>query len=185
MVVYTNKLGIVCIEPNEGYLLKKGNEIYKKVYLGKNDRAELYEEIIDENYVHEEKTVEINVVIDDLTSLKYELIKLSKTNLTKYLENNPLFSKVKYKEGRYYNVNIEHQLRITSQLFLYKNNEEYQIMWNDTGNIYEEWTYEELLSLSNEMNEYIRPLVKKQQEIELNIKNAENKETLLNIKIEY
>ena len=175
MVVYTNKLGIVCIEPNEGYLLKKGNEIYKKVYLGKNDRAELYEEIIDE----------INVVIDDLTSLKYELIKLSKTNLTKYLENNPLFSKVKYKEGRYYNVNIEHQLRITSQLFLYKNNEEYQIMWNDTGNIYEEWTYEELLSLSNEINEYIRPLVKKQQEIELNIKNAENKETLLNIKIEY
>ena len=101
MVVYTNKLGIVCIEPNEGYLLKKGNEIYKKVYLGKNDRAELYEEIIDENYVHEEKTVEINVVIDDLTSLKYELIKLSNTNLTKYLENNPLFSKVKYKEGRY------------------------------------------------------------------------------------
>ena len=48
MRVYTNKLGITCIEPNEGCLLKKNGETFKKVYLSKNDRAELYEEIKDE-----------------------------------------------------------------------------------------------------------------------------------------
>ena len=45
MKVYTNKLGITCIEPNEGCLLKKNGQTFKKVYLSKNDRAELYEEI--------------------------------------------------------------------------------------------------------------------------------------------
>ena len=48
MKVYTNKLGITCIEPNEGCLLKKNGQTFKKVYLSKNDRAELYEEIKDE-----------------------------------------------------------------------------------------------------------------------------------------
>lgn len=48
MKVYTNKLGITCIEPKEGYLLKKNGQTFKKVYLSKNDRAELYEEIKDE-----------------------------------------------------------------------------------------------------------------------------------------
>lgn len=186
MIVYTNNLGITCVEPNKGYLLKKGNEVYKKVYLGKNDRAELYEEIIDENYIHEEVEEVMEVVIDDeLSPLKNELIKLSKSELSNYLENNPLFSTVKYKDGRYYNVNIEHQLRITSQLFMYKNIEGYKIVWNDTGNTCEEWTFEELLELSNQINEYVKPIIKRQQEIELSIKNAKNKESLLNIKISY
>ena len=48
MKVYTNKLGITCVEPNEGCLLKKNGQTFKKVYLSKNDRAELYEEIKDE-----------------------------------------------------------------------------------------------------------------------------------------
>ena len=48
MKIYTNKLGITCIEPNEGCLLKKNGQTFKKVYLSKNDRAELYEEIKDE-----------------------------------------------------------------------------------------------------------------------------------------
>ena len=48
MKVYTNKLGITCIEPKEGYTLKKNGQTFKKVYLSKNDRAELYEEVKDE-----------------------------------------------------------------------------------------------------------------------------------------
>ena len=46
MRVYTNSLGITCIEPDKGYLLKKNGNTYKKVYLGINDRAELYEEVV-------------------------------------------------------------------------------------------------------------------------------------------
>ena len=48
MKIHTNKLGITCIEPSEGHLLKKNGQTFKKVYLSKNDRAELYEEIKDE-----------------------------------------------------------------------------------------------------------------------------------------
>lgn len=48
---YTNSLGIICIEPDEGFLLRKNGQVFKKVYLGINDRAELYEEIIDKDYV--------------------------------------------------------------------------------------------------------------------------------------
>ena len=48
MKAYTNKLGITCIEPSEGHLLKKNGQTFKKVYLSKNDRAELYEEVKDE-----------------------------------------------------------------------------------------------------------------------------------------
>ena len=54
MKKYTNKLGIVCIEPKEGYLLKKKGQTYKKVLLGKNDRPESYEEVIDPAYVPQE-----------------------------------------------------------------------------------------------------------------------------------
>lgn len=190
MKVYTNSLGVTCVEPDEGYLLKKGDVICKKAYLGKNDRAELYEQIIDESYIFEEKEeVKTNSQIDDLSSIKKELIKLSKSKLKEYLEENPLFSKVKYSEGRYYTVDTEHQSRIASQLLLYQANTslglDYQLTWNDTGNICEEWTFEELFTLSNEINNYVKPLIKKQQEIEVAIKNATTKEELNNIKIKY
>ena len=188
MKVYTNSLGITCVEPSEGYLLKKGDIICKKAYLGKNDRFELYEEIVDENYVFEEKK-ETKIVSDDLTNLKKELIKLSKEELSTYLESNPLFSRVKYEEGRYYSVNSEHQSRIASQLLLYQANStlglEYQLTWNDMGSVCEDWTFEELFMLSNEINNYVKPLVKKQQELEVAIRNATTKDELNNIKIKY
>ena len=190
MKVYINSLGITCVEPDEGYLLKKGDIICKKAYLGKNDRAELYEQIIDENYIFEEKEdIKEYNQINDLDSIKLELIKLSKSKLKEYLEKNPLFSKVKYSEGRYYTVDTEHQSRVASQLLLYQANTslglDYQLTWNDTGNICEEWTFEELFTLSNEINNYVKPLIKKQQEIEVAIKNATTKEELNNIKIKY
>ena len=62
---------------------------------------------------------------------------------------------------------------------------DYQLTWNDTGNICEEWTFEELFTLSNEINNYVKPLIKKQQEIEVAIKNATTKEELNSIKIKY
>ena len=51
MIKYVNNLGITCVEPEEGYLLRKNGQVYKKVYLGKNDKAEYYEEVVDTNYV--------------------------------------------------------------------------------------------------------------------------------------
>lgn len=190
MIVYKNKLGITCIKPSEGYVLTRNGKTFKSVMLGINDRAEFYEEIIDENYVFEEREeVENSLQKDDLSRLKEELIKLSKQKLSDYLETHPLFSKAKYPEGRYYSVNSEHQLRIASQILLYQGNMtvglDYQLTWNDTGNICEDWSFEELFTLSNEINEYIKPIIKKQQELEILIKNATSKEMLSIIKIDY
>lgn len=188
MKVYKNKLGIICVEPDEGYLLKKGNLICKKAYLSINDRVELYEQIIDENYVFTEKEEEIQNT-SDLSDIKNELIKLSKSILNQYLNNNPLFSTVKYSEGRYYNVSEDNQLRLASQILLYQGNatigNQYVLTWNDIGNVCEEWTFEELFTLSNQINEYVKPLVKQQQEIEVTIKNATTKKELNEIKIVY
>ena len=191
MIKYINSLGITCLEAEEGYLLKRGNQTFKKAYLGKNDNISFYEEVIDENYVFidDKEDIQVNNNITDLDKLKKELIKLSKSKLSDYLEDNPLFSKVKYPEGRYYTVDNEHQSRIASQLLLYQANISlglnYQLTWNDTGNICEDWTFEELFILSNEINNYVKPLVKKQQEIEVAIKNATSKDELNKIKIAY
>ena len=48
---YTNSLGVICLEPDEGFLLKKNGQMFKKVYLGINDRVELYEEVVDKDYI--------------------------------------------------------------------------------------------------------------------------------------
>lgn len=191
MIKYINSLGVTCLEAEKGYLLKRGNQTFKKAYLGKNDNISFYEEVIDEDYVfiENEEDIQVNNNVTDLDKLKKELIKLSKSKLSDYLDNNPLFSRVKYSEGRYYTVDNEHQSRIASQLLLYQANTslglDYQLTWNDTGNIFEDWTFEELFTLSNEINNYVKPLVKKQQEIEVAIKNATSKEELNNIKIMY
>lgn len=57
MRIYKNSLGITCIEPAEGCLLKKNGQTFKKAYLGKNDRAELYEEVKDEEYRPKDKPI--------------------------------------------------------------------------------------------------------------------------------
>ena len=189
MKIYKNSLGIICVEPDKGYLLKRGNDIFKKAYLGINDKPETFEQIIDENYIFAEEEEEIKPSSSDLSYIKNELIKLSKSKLAQYLNDNPLFSTVKHYEGRYYNVSEEKQLRLTSQLLLYQGNItlgiSYELTWNDIGNVCEEWTFEELFALSNQINEYVKPLVKQQQEIEVAIKNATTKQELNEIKIVY
>lgn len=65
MRTYTNKLGIVCVEPDEGYLLEKNGQLYKKAYLGKNDRAELYNQVKDEDYRVPKDNGSIKIDISD------------------------------------------------------------------------------------------------------------------------
>lgn len=63
MRVYKNSLGIICVEPAEGCLLEKNGQKYKKVYLGINDRAELYTEVEDKDY--EEEVQDNTVSVSD------------------------------------------------------------------------------------------------------------------------
>ena len=120
-----------------------------------------------------------------LDNLKDKCILETRLNLSKFLEENPLFSYVKHKEGRFYRVTQEKQQHLASTLLMYQgymaNGYEYSLSWNDTGNTCEPWTYEELFLLAAEINNYVKPLVALQQATEVSIKNAKTKEEVLSI----
>ena len=186
MLVYVNNLGITCIEPDEGHLIRKikSGQVFKKIYLNKKDSVNNYEQIVDVNYVFEEHE---DKVIDDnnLAKAKSELIKLSKFNLSEYLENNPLFSTVKYEDGRKYNVTLDKQNLLASNIITYQFAQQqgldYQLEWNDTGEISEPWSIEELVQLSIEIKNYVSPIVQQQQRIEKAIKGCKTIEELQQI----
>ena len=186
MLVYVNNLGITCIEPDEGHLIRKikSGQVFKKIYLNKKDSVNNYEQIVDVNYVFEKHEDE---VIDNtnLANAKSELIKLSKFNLSEYLENNPLFSTVKYEDGRKYNVTLDKQNLLASNIITYQFAQQqgldYQLEWNDTGEISEPWSIEELVQLSIEIKNYVSPIVQQQQRIEKAIKGCKTIEELQQI----
>lgn len=125
----------------------------------------------------------------DLEVIKQSMIEQSKTLLQEYLQNNPLLSYAKYEDGRYYTVTQEKQQQLTSKLFMATikalNREVYALTWNDTGNICEEWTLEELTQLSEEIDDFVTDKVTKQQHIEVVIRNATTLEELESIVINY
>lgn len=183
MLVYVNNLGITCIEPDEGHLIRKikSGQVFKKIYLNKKDNVNNYEQIVDVNYVfeeHEDKVVDNN----NLAKAKSELIKLSKFNLSEYLEDNPLFSTVKYEDGRMYNVTLDKQNLLASNIITYQFAQQqgldYQLEWNDTGEISEPWSIEELIQLSIEIKNYVSPIVQQQQRMEKAIKGCKTIEEL-------
>lgn len=186
MLVYVNNLGITCIEPDEGHLIRKikSGQVFKKIYLNKKDNVDNYEQIVDVNYVFKEPE---DKVIDNnnLARAKSELIKLSKFNLSEYLENNPLFSTVKYEDGRMYNVTLDKQNLLASNIITYQFAQQqgldYQLEWNDTGEISEPWSISELIRLSIEIKNYVSPIVQQQQRIEKAIKGCKTIEELQQI----
>jgi hypothetical protein len=186
MLVYVNNLGITCIEPDEGHLIrkKKSGQKFKKIYLSKNDFVDNYEQIVDVNYVFEEREDEVKDK-GNLAEAKLELIKLSKFNLSEFLENNPLFSTVKYEEGRKYNVTLDKQNLLASNIITYQFAQQqgldYQLEWNDTGELSEPWSIEELIQLSIEIKNYVSPIVLQQQRMEKAIKDCNTIEELQQI----
>ena len=186
MLVYVNNLGITCIEPDEGHLIRKikSGQVFKKIYLNKKDDVSNYEQIVDVNYVFEEHEDEV-IDNSNLANAKSELIKLSKFNLSEYLEDNPLFSTVKYEDGRKYNVTLDKQNLLASNIITYQFAQQqgldYQLEWNDTGEISEPWSIEELIQLSIEIKNYVSPIVQQQQRIEKAIKGCKTIEELQQI----
>lgn len=186
MLVYVNNLGITCIEPDEGHLIRKikTGQVFKKIYLNKKDDVSNYEQIVDVNYVFEEREDEV-IDNSNLANAKSELIKLSKFNLSEYLEDNPLFSTVKYEDGRKYNVTLDKQNLLASNIITYQFAQQqgldYQLEWNDTGEISEPWSIEELIQLSIEIKNYVSPIVQQQQRMEKAIKGCKTIEELQQI----
>ena len=190
MLVYVNNLGITCIEPDEGHLLEnvKNGQTYKKVFLSAHSSVENYKQIVDVNYTYVESRKEIKEN-DNLAKVKAELIKLSKANLSEYLESTPMFSTVKYEDGRYYNVTLDKQNLLASNIITHQiaqqHGLEYQLEWNDTGEVSEPWTLEEMIQLSVEIKNYVSPIVATQQRIEKSINECKSIEELQQIDITF
>lgn len=137
---------------------------------------------IEDIKLHPEKYLDIN---DSLNILKRNKIAESKVMLKEYLASHPLFSKAKYDDGRYYTVTEEKQRQLTSKMAMYniykQKGLEYPLLkWNDVGNVCEEWSIEELTALSIEIDEYVTPLVSKQQSYEYSISNMETEKEVKN-----
>lgn len=193
---FTDLMNIIAYE-KEGTVQTKSSEnqyfgIIKALIENPNYTQEAIKSIINSyeevNLLSKDKINELNVLIDDyysLDTLKDKCILESKLNLSKFLEENPLFSYVKHKEGRFYRVTLEKQQQLTSTLLMYSGylqaGIEYPLTWNDTGSVCEEWTYDQLFLLAAEINGYVKPLVTLQQETEVAIKNAKTKEDVLSV----
>lgn len=174
---------------SEGKILVVNNQKVFKMLIPNGKEYSDYDfiEIDDADYVPPE--VNIEDPEDILSTIRQNQIALSKLNLSAYLEANPLFSTVKYEDGRYYTVTTEKQQQLTSKILMYQGYQAmgmgYELTWNDSGNVCEPWTFEELFRLSCEIDIYVTPLVKMQQSIEVLIKNAETQEEVLDIDVSY
>ena len=167
------------IIPDEGKRLLINGSLHDKIIVALNSRPQI-QEIEVPDYIENASTLE---------EIKQTMILKSKENLAQYLEDNPLFSKSKYEEGRYYKVTAEKQQQLTSKILMYEGYQKlgipYDLTWNDCGEVCETWSFEELFQLSMEIDAYVTPLVKIQQTMEVNIKNSESVVDALKVNIDY
>jgi hypothetical protein len=174
--------------PEEGKkLVLNGVVLESEVILGINDNGEDFTEVDDATYVP--PVEEPSETPDPLVTLKKNQIALSKKNLANYLAENPLFSKCKYEEGRYYNVTAEKQQQLTSKVLMAtmyaQTGMPYNLTWNDTGDICESWELSQLQRLSMEIDAYVTPLVSLQQTMEVTINDCVTQEEVLSVNVEY
>ena len=185
--------GLRYLYPSEGYKLIIDGELVEDSYIimAKGKEMEDYDEIKNGEEDNNQKEPDENINIEDksLDEVKQNLILLSKENLQKYLNTNPLFSKVHNPNGEYYNVDEDHQNRLNANLSTYelavKMGVTPILTWNATGKSCEVWTIEELAKLALEMKSYVAPLISMQQHMEEDIQNASTKEDVLKINIKF
>ena len=137
--------------------------------------------------------IKIEVDENDPTTikiLKEDLILKSKENLAKYLQTHPLKSYCHNKtEGGYYNCTQEKQNALAGLLLSHTiatNLGQGDVLtWNETEEMCEVYTLEELSQLALEMKEYVKPLVSMQQYIEATIRASNTQQELKSINIEF
>ena len=137
--------------------------------------------------------IKIEVNENDPTTikiLKEDLILKSKENLARYLQTHPLKSYCHNKtEGGYYNCTQEKQNSLAGLLLSHtiatNLGQEDVLTWNETEEMCEVYTLEELSQLALEMKEYVKPLVSMQQYIESTIRALNTQQELKSINIEF
>lgn len=131
-----------------------------------------------------ERTSE-EISVELLEPLKESRIVQSKTELQIYLAEHPL----QWTDSKYYTITAEKQQQLTSKLlsatFAQQAQQPYNLTWNDTEQICEPWTLENLTALAFAIDARVTALVTYQQEKERLIRDAETLETLESIVVNY
>lgn len=125
-----------------------------------------------------------------LPVLKTQLIAKSKDNLEAYLVGNPITSSCHGGVAKQYTITKDKQALLTQMILITQvainAGAEYQPSWNAQGEACTyDWTIAELQQLAFEIEAVVRPLVSHQQSIEADINNAETKEEVLAVNIEF
>ena len=124
-----------------------------------------------------------------LNDEKNKKIQLSKDELEKWLIENPLEIQIKGVEDEKYSVTKEKQdelLKMIATIDVAKKMElDFTPTWNQTGQLCEEYTAEELNKLSIAIMTYVYPKIEMQRIFELEILKTENLEGLEKIVIDY
>lgn len=120
-----------------------------------------------------------------LEPLKETRIAQSKSDLQSYLAEHPL----QWIDGKYYTITVEKQQQLTSKLlsatFAQQAEQPYNLTWNDTQQVCEPWTLENLTALAFAIDARVTALVTYQQEKEKQMRNAETLKVLESIVVNY
>lgn len=126
---------------------------------------------------------------DTLEFLKKQKIALSKSELAKYLESNPIRSMAYGNKEGVYAVTEEKQQLMALNYTTYQIKKaagiDAVLTWNETGKECEVWTEAEFVQLIIEIEQYVKPLVAAQQSMEYQIKSAETWKEVDEIEITY
>ena len=129
------------------------------------------------------KETDTSIIIDyipvtkkTLSKYKQEKILETKKILAEYLENNPLYSDCHGGKFAYYTCTQEKQSQFTSKFtahqVLVASGIPDVMTWNAQGEMCEEWTDEECVAFTAQLNSYVTSLVSKQQKLEVKINKA-------------
>lgn len=167
------KYGLTLLTPEPGYkLVRIGSTIpMSEVILSLKDSEKNYMEVESEIFEEKEET-DIPITPDmDLQNVKTLMIMRSNYNLKEYLKTHKVPSTAKGGVTKYYTATMEKQSLLTMQLMQAQFNGS-KIFWNAAGEECEEWTVDEIKILSKDIEDFVRPLVSKQQKMETAITKA-------------
>lgn len=120
--------------------------------------------------------------------VKRQRISYSKKLLAKFLEEHP-FASAAHGEVGIYAVTEEKQQLMALNYTTYQIQKaagiDAVLTWNETGKACEEWTEEQFVQLILEVQQYVKPLVTRQQHIEMEIQAAQTAQEVMDIEISF
>ena len=120
-----------------------------------------------------EKIADVDEDSLDLDALKEYRIHASKVNLATYLETHTVTSDCHGGVETEYSMTQDKQTQLMAVIMMCTLNPEYQPSWNASGEVCTyDWTVDELQVLAATIEATVRPLVSKQQTMEVAIRNA-------------